>query len=139
MARGRGSARAGVDQLGTGGAGMDIVYLNDLKIETVIGIFEWERRIKQTVSIDLEMSADVSKAARSDSIADALDYKTVAKAVIEYVENSSFQLVETLAEHIAELILREFGVVHVRLRVNKRGAIRGARDVGVVIERARPH
>jgi 7,8-dihydroneopterin aldolase/epimerase/oxygenase len=115
---------------------MDTIYLTDLKIETVIGIFEWERCVKQTVSIDLEMSTDVAKAARTDSIADALDYKAVSKAVIEYVENSSFQLVETLAEHVAELIIKQFGVAHVRLRVNKRGAIRGARDVGVVIERA---
>lgn len=116
---------------------MDTIYLTDLKIETVIGIFEWERRVKQTVSIDLEMSTDVARAARTDAIADALDYKAVAKAVIEFVENSSFQLVETLAERVAELIIRQFGVARVRLRVNKRGAIRGARDVGVVIERTR--
>lgn len=116
---------------------MDIIYLTDLKIETVIGIFEWERRVRQTVSIDLEMSTDVARAARTDSIADALDYKAVSEAVIEFVEHSSFQLVETLAERIAELIIRQFGVAHVRLRVNKRGAIRGARDVGVVIERPR--
>ncbi|MBK8163711.1 MAG: dihydroneopterin aldolase [Gammaproteobacteria bacterium] len=116
---------------------MDTIYLSDLKIDTVIGIFEWERRVKQTVSIDLEMSTDVARAARTDSIDDALDYKAVAKAVIEFVENSSFQLVETLAERVAELIIRQFGVVQVRLRVNKRGAIRGARDVGVMIERTR--
>lgn len=117
---------------------MDTIYLTDLKIETVIGIFEWERRVRQTVSIDLEMSTDVARAAHTDSIADALDYKAVAKAVIELVENSSFQLVETLAERVAELIISQFGVAQVRLRVNKRGAIRGARDVGVVIERTRP-
>jgi len=117
---------------------MDTIYLTDLKIDTVIGIFEWERRVKQTVSIDLEMSTDVARAARTDSIVDALDYKAVSKAVIEFVESSSFQLVETLAERVAELIIRQFGVAQVRLRVNKRGAIRGARDVGVVIERKRP-
>ncbi|MGE0278022.1 MAG: dihydroneopterin aldolase [Nitrospiraceae bacterium] len=117
---------------------MDTIYLTDLKIDTVIGIFEWERRVKQTVSIDLEMSTDVARAARTDSIVDALDYKAVSKAVIEFVESSSFQLVETLAERVAELIIRQFGVAQVRLRVNKRGAIRGARDVGVVIERTRP-
>ena len=116
---------------------MDTIYLSDLKIDTVIGIFEWERRVKQTVSIDLEMSTDVARAARTDSIADALDYTAVAKAVIEFVENSSFQLGETLAERVAELISRQFGVAQVRLRVNKRGAIRGARDVGVMIERTR--
>ena len=117
---------------------MDTIYLTDLKIDTVIGIFEWERRVKQTVSIDLEMSTDVARAARTDSIVDALDYKAVSKAVIEFVESSSFQLVETLAERVTELIIRQFGVAQVRLRVNKRGAIRGARDVGVVIERTRP-
>jgi len=116
---------------------MDTIYLTDLKIETVIGIFEWERRVRQAVSIDLEMSTDVARAARTDTISDALDYKAVSKAVIELVENSSFQLVETLAERVAELIIRQFGVARVRLRVNKRGAIRGARDVGVVIERTR--
>ncbi|MCC6302886.1 MAG: dihydroneopterin aldolase [Gammaproteobacteria bacterium] len=116
---------------------MDTIYLTDLKIDTVIGIFEWERRVRQTVSLDLEMSTDVARAARTDSIADALDYKAVTKAVIEFVENSSFQLVESLAEHVAELIIRQFGVERVRLRVNKRGAIRGARDVGVLIERGR--
>jgi dihydroneopterin aldolase len=116
---------------------MDTIYLTDLKIETVIGIFEWERRVKQTVSIDLEMSTDVARAAATDSITDALDYKAVAKAVIDYVEKSSFQLVETLAERVAGLIIEQFGVARVRLRVNKRGAIRGARDVGVMIERSR--
>jgi dihydroneopterin aldolase len=116
----------------------DIVYLNDLKIDTVIGIFEWERRTRQTVSIDLEMSTDVARAASSDDIADALDYKAVSKAVTEFVRNSEFQLVETLAERVAELIMRQFGVSSVRLRINKRGAIRGARDVGVVIERRLP-
>lgn len=114
---------------------MDIIYLNDLKIDTIIGIFEWERRVKQTVSIDVEMGTDVARASASDAIEDALDYKAVAKALIQFVEESSFQLVETLAERVAELILRDFDVPWVRLRINKKGAIRGARDVGVVIER----
>jgi 7,8-dihydroneopterin aldolase/epimerase/oxygenase len=116
----------------------DTIYLTDLKIDTVIGIFEWERRTRQTVSLDLEMSTDVARAAATDSIGDALDYKAVSKAVREFVENSDFQLVETLAERVAELIIRDFKVATVRLRVNKRGAIRGARDVGVVIERGAP-
>jgi dihydroneopterin aldolase len=115
----------------------DIVYLTDLKIDTVIGIFDWERRIRQTVSLDLEMTTDVARAAATDSIEDALDYKAVAKAVIEFVRESEFQLVETLAERVAELVLSRFGIEAIRLRVNKRGAIRGARDVGVVIERRR--
>jgi len=116
---------------------MDIIYLTDLKIETVIGIFDWERRIKQSVSLDLEMGADIGKAAGSDSIEDTLDYKAVAKRLIAFVEASDFQLVETLAERVAEIVLNEFDVPWVRLRVNKKGAVRHARDVGVVIERGK--
>jgi dihydroneopterin aldolase len=116
---------------------MDIIYLTDLKIETVIGIFDWERRIKQTVSLDLEMGADIRKAASSDSIEDTLDYKSVAKRLISFVESSDFQLVETLAERVAEIVLNEFNVPWVRLRVNKKGAVRHAQDVGVIIERGR--
>ncbi len=115
----------------------DIVYLTDLKIDTIIGIFDWERRVRQVVSLDLEMATDVARAAASDSIEDALDYKAVAKTVIEFVRSSDFNLVETLAEKVAELILSRFAVSRVRLKLNKRGAIRGARDVGVIIERRR--
>lgn len=113
----------------------DIIYLYELKVDTIIGIFEWERRVRQTVSLDLEMAADIRKAADSDSIDDTLDYKAVAKAVIQFVEASSFQLVETLAERVAQLVMNEFDVAWLRLRINKKGAIRGARDVGVLIER----
>ena len=115
---------------------MDIIFLHDLKVDTIIGIFDWERRITQTVVIDLDIQADIVKAARMDAIKDTLDYKAVAKRVIEYVGDSEFLLVETLAERIAELILKEFGVPWLRVRVNKKGAIRGAGDVGVIIERA---
>ncbi len=114
---------------------MDIIYLNDLRIDTVIGIFDWERRIKQTVSFDLEMGADIRKAAASDHIDDTLNYKAVAKRLIRFVGESEFQLVETLAERVAGILLEEFGVPWVRVRVNKQGAVRGARDVGVIIER----
>ena len=114
---------------------MDIVFLRDLKIETIIGIFDWEREIKQTVSLDLEMAADVAKAAGSDSIEDTLDYKAVAKRLIEFVGHSEYKLVETLAERIAEIVLTEFHVPWVRVRVNKPGAVRYAGDVGVIIER----
>jgi dihydroneopterin aldolase len=116
---------------------MDIVYLNDLRIDTVIGIYEWERRIRQTVVIDIEMATDVAKAARSDQIDDAVNYKAVAKRLIAFVGESEFQLVETLAERIAQLVLSEFDVPWLRLRVNKQGAVRGARDVGVIIERSK--
>ncbi len=117
---------------------MDIIFLRDLRVETVIGIWEWERKIRQTVSIDLEMSTDIRKAAASDSVADTLDYKSVAKRIQAFVGDSSFQLVETLAEKIAAIVIDEFGVTWVRLRVNKPGAIRGAKDVGVLIERGSP-
>jgi dihydroneopterin aldolase len=118
---------------------MDIIFLHDLRIETVIGLWEWERKIRQTVAIDLEMSADIRKAAASDSVDDTLNYKLVAKRLQQFVGDSSFQLVETLAEKIAGIVLDEFDVAWVRVKVNKPGAIRGARDVGVIIERgARP-
>lgn len=101
----------------------------------MIGVFDWERRVKQTVILDLDMGGDIRRAAASDDLADTLNYKAVAKRVIDFVEHSQYQLVETLAERVAELILSEFGVPWVRLRLNKQGAVRGARDVGVVIER----
>jgi dihydroneopterin aldolase len=114
---------------------MDIIYLSDLRIETIIGIYDWERRVKQTVSLDLEMASDIRKAAASDHIDDTLNYKAVAKRLISFVAESEFQLVETLAERITEIVLNEFKVPWVRLRLNKQGAVRGARDVGVIIER----
>ncbi len=114
---------------------MDIVFLRELRVETVIGIFEWERRIRQVVSLDLEMATDVARAAASDAIEDALDYKAVAKRLIQFVGESRFQLVETLAERVAALLREEFGIPWVRVTVSKPGAVRGAREVGVVIER----
>ena len=114
---------------------MDIIFLNNLKIDTVIGIFDWERRIKQTVVIDLEMGADIRKAAASDHIDDTLNYKAVAKRLIQFVGDAQYQLVETLAEKIAEIILTEFDVPWVKVVLNKQGAVRGARDVGIIIER----
>ncbi len=115
---------------------MDIIYLHGLKIECVIGVWEWERRTRQTVMLDLDMAADIKRAAQTDNINDTLSYKDVAKRLIDYVGKSEFQLVETLAEKVAELVRREFKVSWVRVRVNKKGAIRGAADVGVEIERS---
>ena len=116
---------------------MDIIYLHDLRIDTVIGVFDWERRIRQTVILDLDMAADINRSAASDDLADTLNYKAVAKRLIDFVGHSEFQLVETLAERVAELVLKEFSVPWLRLRVNKQGAVRGARDVGVIIERGK--
>ena len=114
---------------------MDIIFIRDLRIDTVIGIYEWERAIKQTLSFDLEMATDIARAAASDHIDDTLNYKAVAKRVIAFVEASEFQLVETLAERVAELVRTEFDVPWLRLTLNKGGAVRGANGVGVVIER----
>ena len=113
----------------------DTIFLHDLRVETVIGIWEWERKIRQTVIIDLEMSADIAKAAATDDVADTLNYKSVAKRVQQFVGDSSFQLVETLAERIAAIVRDEFGVAWVKVTVHKPGAIRGSRDVGIIIER----
>ena len=113
----------------------DIVYIRELQVETIIGIFDWEREIKQTVSIDIEMATDIRKAAATDSIEYALNYKEVGKRIISFVESSEFQLVETMAEQIAEIILNEFPTPWIRLRVSKPGALRGSKDVGLVIER----
>ena len=114
---------------------MDIVFINDLRIETIIGIYDWERRVKQTISLDLEMAADIRAAAATDAIEDTLNYKAVAKRLIAYIGESEFQLVETLAEKTADIVLSEFGVAWLRLTVHKPGAVRGSRDVGVIIER----
>ncbi|MCP3870672.1 MAG: dihydroneopterin aldolase [Gammaproteobacteria bacterium] len=114
---------------------MDIVFLRGLEAETVIGIYDWERKIRQTVILDLEMSTDVRKAAASESIDDAVDYKAVAKRLSAFIESSKFQLVETLAERCAEIVRNEFGVDWLRLTLNKAGAVSSARDVGVIIER----
>ena len=114
---------------------MDIVYIRELEIEAIIGIYDWERETKQTVSIDLEMGCDNTKAAASEDIADALDYKSVAKRLISFVESSEFLLVETLAERIAAIVLDEFAVPWLRLRLGKPGAVTGSKDVGVIIER----
>jgi len=114
---------------------MDIVYIRELEIETIIGIYDWEREQKQTVSMDLEMGTDIVPAASSEDIANTLDYKAVAKRLIEFVEGSEFFLVETMAEQIAQIVLTEFSVPWLRLRLGKPGAVTGSKDVGVIIER----
>jgi len=118
---------------------MDIVYIRALRIDTVIGIYEWERKTRQTVVLDIEMSADIARAAATDAIRDTLDYKAVSKRLIQFVGESGFQLVETLAERCAGIIRDEFGVRWVRVTLNKAGAVRGADAVGVIIERGERH
>ena len=113
----------------------DRIFLRDLRTETIIGIFDWERKLRQTISFDLEFPGDARRAAATDRIEDTLNYKSVAKRVLAFAEASDCRLVETLAEQVAQLILREFAVAWVKVTVNKPGAVRGSRDVGVVIER----
>jgi dihydroneopterin aldolase len=114
---------------------MDKIFLSALTVECIVGIWEWERRVKQTVIIDLEMATDIRRAAASDLIEDTIDYKKVAKRLLAFVGESQFNLVETLAEQIARVVVTEFAVSWVKVRLNKQGAIRGARDVGIEIER----
>ena len=114
---------------------MDIVFLRDLRIDAVIGIYDWERCTRQTLIFDIEMAADIARAAATDDIEDTPNYKSVAKRLMEFVGESEFQLVETLAERCAQIIRDEFSVRWVRLTLNKKGAVRGATDVGVIIER----
>jgi dihydroneopterin aldolase len=118
---------------------MDIIFLRGLQLETVIGIYDWERKIRQTVIIDLEMATDIRRAAATDDISHTLDYKAVSKRIIAFVEESEFFLVETLAEKITGILLDEFSVPWVRLTLNKKGAISGASDVGIQIERGAKH
>lgn len=115
---------------------MDTIFLRALKTEAIIGIYDWERQVRQTVIVDLEMRADVRKAALSDSIDDTLNYKRVAKRVLAFIEGSQFQLVETLTERIAMLMLEEFALEWVRITLSKPGAVRNSRDVGIIIERS---
>lgn len=114
---------------------MDIIYLSGLQVEAVIGISEWERHVKQTIILDIEMAADVRHAATTDCIENTLNYKTVSKRLSEFISHSEYHLVETLAEQVATILLQEFAVPWVRIRLNKIGALSGARDVGVIIER----
>ena len=114
---------------------MDIVFIRDLRVKTIIGIYDWERTTQQEVVFDLEMAWDIKPAAASEDIEKALDYKAVSKRIVEFVESSEFLLVETLAERVSEIVLKEFGVPWLRLTLNKQGAVSVARDVGVIIER----
>lgn len=114
---------------------VDIVFIRGLRIDALIGIFDWERKIRQTLIFDLDMAANIRNAAESDDIKDTLDYKAISKRLSAYVGESQFQLVETLAERCATLVRDEFGVTWLRLSINKKGAVSIAEDVGVIIER----
>jgi len=113
----------------------DRILIEGLEVRTVIGIFDWEREIRQTVRLDMEIAWDISKAVASDAIADTLNYKAVAKRLISFIEGSSFGLIESLAESCAGIVLDEFGAPWLRLKLSKPGAVRGSENVAVVIER----
>ena len=119
-----------------GDINMDKIFINDLQVETVIGIFDWEREIKQTISINLEMEFDISKAAKSDDINDSLDYKKVSKRIISLCEKADSYLVENLIEKIAQVVLKEFPVSKITVSLEKPGALRGSKSVGIKITRS---
>lgn len=116
---------------------VDQIFIDDLRVRAILGIFDHERDRRQELRLNLVIATDVRPAAATDDIADAVDYKTVTKRILDYVENSEFFLVETLVEKLAALIIDEFGVAAVRIRVDKPGALRYARSVGIAITRTR--
>jgi dihydroneopterin aldolase len=118
---------------------MDIIFLTDLRVETVIGIYDWEKAIRQTVAVDLEMGTDIRKAAATDDIEHTLNYKAISKRLTSHIEQSKVELIETLGEQIASILQNEFDVRWVKVTLHKPGAITGAADVGVIIERGNRH
>ena len=114
---------------------MDTIFLKELRVKAVIGVFEWERRVRQTVLIDLELAADARAAAKSDALEDTLDYKTISNRIRDFAENNAFGLIETLAQKISDILLDEFNVTQAKITVSKPGAIRGSKTVGITIER----
>jgi len=116
---------------------MDTVFVKDLRIDTIIGIYDHERTQKQTIVLDFDMQFDIGKAAASEDIEDALNYKTLTDNIRSYVESTQFLLIETLAEKVASMIINDFGVSHVKLTLHKPNALSGTTDVGVIIERSR--
>jgi dihydroneopterin aldolase len=114
---------------------MDKIFLTGLNVECIVGVWDWERQVKQSVVVDIEMAADIRKSAASDRLDDTIDYKKVSKRLLSFIGESQFQLVETLTERIAEIIIKEFRVPWVKVKLNKQGALRGSKDVGIIIER----
>lgn len=114
---------------------MDTIFISGLKADTIIGIYDWEKNTRQTILLDLEMATDISKAAASDNIEDTLNYKSISKRLVEFIESSKFELVERLAEEISTLLFDEFGVLELTLTLHKPGALSDADDVGIKITR----
>ena len=114
---------------------MNTIFINELKVKTKLGVPAWERMLAQTIILDIEIGYDLSKAAKSDAIADTIDYGAVVSRVLETLHDNSFQLAEALAEHICQLILKEFGALSVKVKVAKPAILPGLKALGVVIER----
>lgn len=117
---------------------MDKIFISELKVETKLGVPEWERMAPQTVVLDIEIKHDLHKAGKSDAIADTIDYGEIVRRIRETLSEHSFQLVEALAEHVCELIFKEFGVKEVEIKVSKPGILPGVKAVGVIVERSKP-
>ncbi len=115
----------------------DTIFLRDLEMDATIGVYEWEKRIRQKVCINLEMATDITPAATSHSIDDTLDYKAVAKRIVQFVEASHYELIESLIEKVAAMLIQEFDIPWLRITISKPRAVRGARDVGITIERGK--
>ena len=113
------------------------IFVKDLEIEAIIGIFDWEREVKQLIKISYEVEVDIKKAFKSDNIKDTFDYKNTSKKIIKFVEKSSFQLIEALAEKISKIIMQDERVLNLSLSVSKPGALRGSKEVGLTIFRSR--
>ncbi len=114
---------------------MDTVFIRGLKAKATVGVFEWERQIRQTLVLDLDLRADAVKAAANDALEDTVDYKAISQRIVELVEASEYRLVESLAEEVASVVRQEFEVPWVRVQISKPYAVRTAQEVGVIIER----
>lgn len=124
-----------VFHLAFNGNDMDTVFIDGLEVETIIGIFDWEREVKQVVRLDLQMAWDNKPAAQSEDIEKALNYKAVCDRLSDFIATSEFLLVETMAENVAEILIKEFNVPWLSLKLTKPTAIPQAQGVGVMIER----
>ncbi|MDD2833074.1 MAG: dihydroneopterin aldolase [Methylotenera sp.] len=116
---------------------MDIIFLSEVKVQTRLGVPEWERMIPQTILLDIEIGYDLTNACKSDDVADTIDYGIVVDRIRQTLAENSFQLVEALAEHICQLILKEFGALNVKIKVAKPAILPGLKALGVIVQRSK--
>jgi 7,8-dihydroneopterin aldolase/epimerase/oxygenase len=116
---------------------MDTIFISELKVKTKLGVPEWERMTPQTIILDIEIGYDLTKACKSDTIADTIDYGAVVARIRETLTEHSFQLVEALAEHICQLILNDFKAENVKIKVAKPAILPGLKALGVIVERSK--